>query len=457
MIDERIIQTYQHLGSVQDTAEFLGVSVVKVRRTLITVGLWHSRSSDAVCKLLDQGLSTEQIAEKLCITSKAVEANSPYKQGSYNCNNRSSDAQRCAHYRMRKQFAFGQQVGHANSGLNTKGEHVMHILANKPGKTIHLHLELNCSILNESEADILRKYGKVEKTISRDVLVPRSMTLHALHYVIQRAFGWQNSHLHHFELPEETFEMLTGGMFKRWGELCGIYFRMPSENTEDLYWDDDYDGTVSFKSWLRKKYCGPYRYEGCSELYLECQNELLNFYKQVPTIAIRVPFEEFCKNPDGPKIEKTISPKEATIDEVSRSVIFDGGLEALLERLTLSDILILDSSDERDRIDKSLIEAIPVSKGLRYFYDYGDGWEVNIALVEHKTEAPLYPEIGETEKPLCIAQDGLCVLDDVGGIAGYCQFLHDIRHQAAENREELRDWARMHGWTGRMQKPENLL
>ena len=99
---------------------------------------------------------------------------------------------------------------------------------------------------------ILHKYGKVEKSISRDIIAPADITLHALHYAIQKLFGWQNSHLHHYEFPEQIFNELTGGSFARWCSLAGIYFRFPDEELDDLYWDDDYEPNISFKKNIKK-------------------------------------------------------------------------------------------------------------------------------------------------------------------------------------------------------------
>ena len=44
----------------------------------------------------------------------------------------------------------------------------------------------------EEELRLLRAYGKpkYDAAISRDLLVPADMPLYALHYAIQRAFGW---------------------------------------------------------------------------------------------------------------------------------------------------------------------------------------------------------------------------------------------------------------------------
>ena len=156
-------------------------------------------------------------------------------------------------------------------------------------------------------------------------------------------------------------------------------------------------------------------------------------------------------------IEKTISPKEATVEEMTRSVDFGGGLESILERLLLSDVMILNGEDIPVTIDSKPIKAVPLTKKLRYFYDYGDGWNVNISVVEESKEAMQHPEVAEEEKPICIESDGLNVLDDVGGVSGYCQFLYDLKHLPADERSELRDWSKLLGWTGRMQKPENIL
>lgn len=463
MIDQRIVDSFKVTKSVKETAAILGVSVVKGRRTLITAGLWSSKRSTAVCALLDKGLSVEEIAAQLRVTVKNVEAYAPYRKGAYGKETSTYSAERCKSYRSRNQSALAHQVlaAYPNSHAhNNKEVSSMHAYDSKDvamRKTVHLHMELVDSKVVDDELGMLAEFGKVQESISRDILVPSSITLHSLHFAVQRAFGWQNSHLHHFELPEETYHKLTGGMFQRWGELCGIYFRMPTDDMEDLYWDDDYDGTKSFRTWLRKKYCGPYTYEGYSELYLECQKELLNFYTNYPRVDVRVPFETFLKNPSGNMIEKQISPKEATIAELERSLDFGGNLQSLLERLTIADVMYLGKKTTSPENIRHLIEAVPVTNELLYLYDYGDGWEVRITYVENSEEAIAHPEVASEEKPLCVMLDGLNVMDDVGGVSGYCNFLYTIHAAKTEDSSNLRAWAQMQGWSGRKQKPENIL
>ena len=78
---DRIIESYEITGSVKKTAEELGTSVIKVRRVLITEGLWSSPTSRKIMELIKQGLSTKEIATRLNYTEKNVQAFSPYTKG----------------------------------------------------------------------------------------------------------------------------------------------------------------------------------------------------------------------------------------------------------------------------------------------------------------------------------------------------------------------------------------
>lgn len=104
------------------------------------------------------------------------------------------------------------------------------------------------------------------------------------------------------------------------------------------------------------------------------------------------------------------------------------------------------------------------SNRIHYFYDYGDGWEVSVELID-----AFYPDSLDEQHdsirtavsshaPVCIKADGLPVLEDVGGIHGYADFLLTLHHsQDGVEREEIREWARSLGWTGRAIKPKNML
>lgn len=232
----------------------------------------------------------------------------------------------------------------------------------------------------------------------------------------------------------------------------GVYFRFPSEELGDLYADDDYDGTVSFKTWLKRKYTGPYHFSPYSESYLACQTELKSFYKECPQIRLAPTFEEFRKDRNAPR--PMIKPKTATVDEVFRSIMFGSDHRALLERLTLGELLT-QGKPELDDISTDSLHITPITDTLHYFYDYGDGWEVIIKEIP-MNENTVIPAVMD-EKPMCAHTDGLSVLDDVGGVGGYCDFLEAIHGSDKEEAQGYRQWARSLGWTGRMVAPDKLL
>ena len=97
----------------------------------------------------------------------------------------------------------------------------------EPMNIWRLHLEMDYEA-EEEELDILHRYGKLKgKAISRDLVVPSDIPLYALHYVIQRAFGWENSHLHHFFLDKERVKEFCENSPEKWRQMVGIIFRSP--------------------------------------------------------------------------------------------------------------------------------------------------------------------------------------------------------------------------------------
>ena len=147
-------------------------------------------------------------------------------------------------------------------------------------------------------------------------------------------------------------------------------------------------------------------------------------------------------------------------------------------------------------------KVTPLSDRLIYSYDYGDGWQIEITCVDEyeifdrgnessddgfviipktkeaiaEDQHPVDKNVKETEgelrnqiisviikhKPVCVSADGLPLLDDVGGIGGYCAFLLGVHGQECgaydyNDKEETIEWGRSMGWNGRMNKPENIL
>ena len=114
---------------------------------------------------------------------------------------------------------------------------------------MRLHLEL---VYDERDIDeykkVFEKYGNViyGDTISRDIIIPLDIPLWALNYVIQKCFGWQNSHLHCFELAKDQSKNLISNNFSNYRTLVGVVFRTPWMDEDSCFWQDDYE-SGSFK------------------------------------------------------------------------------------------------------------------------------------------------------------------------------------------------------------------
>lgn len=514
---EHIIKAYMETNSVIETAKACKVSTVKARKVLITEGLWSSETSERIQMLMVEGQTTAEIAETLCMSVKNVQAYMPYARGTYGGDQRTLEALRAENYRMRKRTAALMQVAqHSAHSFSEQESQTMKKEKNLKEQgvgVVKLHLELNLEDALDEDIEVLKKYGSMEKGMSRDILVPADITLHALHYAILRAFGWQNGHLHHFALPDEDFDRLTRENFMTWAHLVGVYFRFPSEDFQDIYWDDDYRETVGVRTWLARKYTGPYKYKGYGEHYLIAQEKVRAFIEDCPRIRVH----EWNWNAEEEASSYEVALADASVREVQKA-FFDMTFQELIERLRLSEVLGLsfawppipdyalkiadeelakfdyekatqDYEDGRFRNEKQRQEylkqynpsVLPVTQNLIYRYDYGDNWEVNITVENvffttvdgewtgfaKEGMQGISPEdldaVAEKYRPLCIAKDGIELVDDVGGIHGFCNMLETIYgydpfdERSVREREEILSWASMMGWFGRRINPKQTL
>ena len=436
------------------------------------------------------------------------------------------------------------KTGQFPGALNNRNKRVLEQIAGdrlppEPMEVIRLHMELCDEYLDgsidEESVRILRKYGKLEygNRISRDIIVPADIPLYALHYVIQRAFGWQNSHLRQFELPDHRFEAVTNGNASMWKNMVGVLFRSPMMDEEDEFWADDYNGG-SFKNWLRKKYTGPYLSLCHGEGLFSCREDMLalDMNKEYYVMYARSYNRETQKYDGEEFVSDVISlydyegnkrpePKPWFSDKTPYRVeivkfekipseglrfLFDRNPMAILERLSISSVLATGMFDlpdgcpdeEREFIDKQIAESgdviyrqveklmkmimseqidapeiqahpLPVTDELLYNYDFGDNWKIRITasnncpdLVESGriTQAELdraNVKCREVYRPVLIARDGEMLVDDVGGIHGFADFLEkinpELKGMSAEEKEEARKekkeylaWAKSLGW-----------
>lgn len=97
-----IVQEYDHTGSINKAARNLGLSNMKVRKALITAGVYSNETSEDVERGLADGKSIEEISTRLGISVSAVYGYIPYKVTAYNLEDRSVSADRIARYRERQ-------------------------------------------------------------------------------------------------------------------------------------------------------------------------------------------------------------------------------------------------------------------------------------------------------------------------------------------------------------------
>lgn len=368
---QRIIAAFKQTGSVDSTAQLCGTYAIKVRKVLITEGLWHSKKSDAVNALRERGYSVSEIAEALGMEEKNVQFYLPYT-GNHMSGERTDSSERVAVFRQRSRNAAEgkrtreqESTGRTNPKKNNKNKRSAQLQEtnddfwdkknrpqcpqtgkwdkkNRPQRPIWrgygLHVELVRNVYGDPEKDcedifdgeedkeVLRKWIKTKGGISRDIIVPETMSLHQLSYAIQEAFGFMNCHLHHFSLPKKLLGQLTRNNTGLWTELCGVYLHVPvAEDFDDLYWDDDYREGKSPKNWMRTKYTGEQMDYAVGETYLDSLRLLQEAEEWIG---------DYLKRND-----RKGRFKDLPLEPEARMIFEPGNINRVLERLAVRDIL----------------------------------------------------------------------------------------------------------------------
>lgn len=450
--------------SLKATAEYFGITRVKVRKILVTLGVISSDVSDQIIRLREDGLSVKEIADKLHFSVGTVSTYMPYSTVMYNGEKKSMNAIRLMRYRDRIDIAM-KKTNHRKESTKmavTSEDKKVVSHKRKCDEVIRLHLELidayevNNAFDTESFPELgditetLHRYGEVRhgNHISRDILVPADIQLWALHYVIQKSFGWQNSHLHRFFLSDDRFAELTDNDDIKWATLVGFIFRDTCMDEDAEFWADDYSGG-SFNTWLRRKYTGPYTSGNEEESY-------------------HYILEKFHYESDG----------DVSIGERPQN--------ELLERQLISSVITESGESIRDyneavlRTRDALARLYEVKGGyfyepdtrgitdeLYYEYDFGDSWTVRITRerdcsdlldCDRITQEGLdesYDKVRSTYRPVMIAKDGVDLVDDLGGYSMIPCFLRAINNDFTQDnaifsdRDDAIGWAKSQGWSTR--------
>lgn len=452
-------------GNISKVMEKFSISRTKALKILITSGAVDTSLHHEIMKLKEEGYDVDEIAEALNISVTTVKTNMPYEKVIYGGKMKSAGALYTEKYRTREKIFMDKVVRQkirtveqleqfckeANrekqlhtllSSLDTGfKEDIVHLepyftkeerklFKIFPAVTL-LHIELDAVISKAHRKRCGIRYGK---TISRDILVPLDLPLHNLHYMINQAFGFTNSHLHRFELSKEDYQWVTDGKSENWKKLIGLVFKNPQRSEELDFWDDDYDGG-SPKKWMRSKYTGPEYRKHFQESYRYIREHVHDL--KDPDCYIGSQYE----------VNETLGIENILYLRTYKR----GSVEEWYEELDKN------MNDAEYYVDQDM-RSQPVVPGfagkLVYFYDYGDGWQFNITAkksvedlihdgrVTEKQVKEAIKKVSTLARPYMLAYDGYPLVDDCGGTWGYLQLLKDIE---AGNPEQI-DWADWMGW-----------
>ena len=374
---QQIISEYRKTGSVDLTARACGTYPIKVRKVLITEGLWHSKKSDAVNALRQRGYAVSEIAEELGMDEKNVQFYLPYTDGALS-GKETGGGKRIRSFRERSKNAADGSMSRKQE-MNSEGDgrekpqspekpaspvdktNTRASVAPGTGKAMNhprtaqtyrdvwhgylLHAELvlprhgsdeDCEDIFslEKSPEVLRTLLKTKNGITRDLIVPGTMSLHQLSYALQKAFGFQNCHLHHFSFPKNLLRQMTDNRIGHWKELCGVYLHAPVfEDFEDLYWDDDYREGKSPNNWMKSKYTG----DGVDYAVGETFIDSLRLMKEE-----REWVEKQMREEKDPELRQFRNYEDLPLDVCAREYSPEENLNRVLERLKVQEIFDLE-------------------------------------------------------------------------------------------------------------------
>lgn len=101
---EIVSEVYKETGELKLTAERFNMSPLKVRKILITAGIYKSKLEDEINELYNQGKTITQIMEITGLKKSSVNGYFPYTKSVYNTKEISANAERIQLYRRRKRL-----------------------------------------------------------------------------------------------------------------------------------------------------------------------------------------------------------------------------------------------------------------------------------------------------------------------------------------------------------------
>ena len=469
-------------GNMSAVADQFGITRAKVNKILITAGVIDSPLHKDIMELKAQGYETDDIAAALGVSAATVRINIPYEKVIYNGEEKSAGAVYVEEYRKREQIFLNSVVRKKTDReiereiyLSDPQNQAMVNLIKEQGMLDHidvtddpihlqpvfteeeaklfkmnpdvmlLHIELDDEIPEEDRALCGVEHGK---SISRDILVQQNLPLHNLHYAINQAFGFTNSHLHEYELSEEDLHWVTAGKVENWKKLVGLVFKNPLRDEDVDFWDDDYEGG-SPKKWMRSKYTGPGYVKCYEEGYRNVIQGLGNW--KVRAKSLEALLHKYELNPFS--VNEVLSLYNILEHDPSYPRSFDEFYEMLEENIE-------DAATYPDDSTLSHPWVRGFAKELHYTYDFGDSWQFTITpkydteyllkagRVTEKEIRDAIQRVCVLARPVILATDGYPLIDDVGDPMGYAETLRAIE----DGDKDSRTSAESRGWKKKIDK-----
>ena len=116
---EKCVEEYNDASSMREAAKNLGISVMKLRKILITAGAYSTVLSKEIAALYNEGEEIESICKIECMSRACVYSYLPYQNIVYNLPEKSREAKKQKRYRERMRSNQGVQGGQGIQGSHT--------------------------------------------------------------------------------------------------------------------------------------------------------------------------------------------------------------------------------------------------------------------------------------------------------------------------------------------------
>lgn len=336
---------------------------------------------------------------------------------------------------------------------------------------IYLHLELDTGYCSKDDMQILKKYADIKhgSTISREILVPEDMTIRALHYTIQRLFGWMGKYDYTMKLPDNIYDDITKEDPKRILELAGVLLKCPDgvEIDDEFFVSFDKTRPTDFENRFSEYYTGPYANFVSEEDYNTSNGDIESILDEIAgdnksndEASDYMSNNIFTGDPEKDEEIRINANKLLVRLKVSSVLAHEGyniskGIDYLLND-TLSEYREIKKYDDNYEIQPNIL---PLTYKLIYEYDSNQKWRVNITMLKDFSvlvddKGVSYDEIAkakekvlESYKPYCIFCDGANAMEDVANLPGFCKFLTIIyESKDSKERNTMLKYARRRDW-----------